>query len=75
MAEETDEGEGNDAGDVIRAGASLASSLLALFGQKVQIIIIIIKILSAINLLISRLDLSRTFWAIRCCMLYIHFLY
>ena len=45
MAEETDEGERNEAGDVIRAGASLASSLLALFGQKVQIMIIVIKIL------------------------------
>jgi len=31
---ETDEGERDDAGDIIRAGASLAGSLLALFGQK-----------------------------------------
>merc|ERR1712141_262469 len=35
---ETDEGERDDAGDIIRAGASLAGSLLALFGQKVRFI-------------------------------------
>jgi len=35
---ETDEEQSNDAGDIIRAGASLASSLLALFGQKVRFI-------------------------------------
>merc|ERR1711971_1275263 len=31
---ETDEEQSNDAGDIIRAGASLASSLLALFGDQ-----------------------------------------
>merc|ERR1711971_1041783 len=35
---ETDEEQSNDARDIIRAGASLASSLLALFGQKVRFI-------------------------------------
>ena len=40
MGGEVEEEESNEAGDVIRAGASLAGSLLALFGQKVQIIII-----------------------------------
>ena len=38
MGGEVEEEESNEAGDVIRAGASLAGSLLALFGQKVQII-------------------------------------
>ena len=33
---ETEEGEGDDVGDIIRAGAGLAGSLLALFGQKVN---------------------------------------
>ena len=44
VAAETEEGERDDAGDIIRAGASLAGSLLALFGQKVNINIFIIKI-------------------------------
>ena len=66
---ETDEGDRDDAGDIIRAGASLAGSLLALFGQKVKTFFI--EKYFAINLDNSRLDLSPTFLAIRCCMLYI----
>lgn len=38
MTGQTEEGEGEDVGDIIRAGAGLAGSLLALFGQKVRFI-------------------------------------